>query len=482
MPSHLRNGKDLLFEQQRAAKRAAEQALQLPQRADERHGTISSPSVFGHPHSLEPARAATDQLQSSAELHRVAGHTSAAEPPNTIGDSILNKQVVAVSHPTAPQTTEPSGYTFSPSALERLRRAREQLLDQVDRSQGDRLAPDGTLLPPRPQDQPGRAAIAGNVSGLRVQQTRVGSLLREETGFRRHEERSPSSVDGWVYNADTDSPLSPHERSSQGKRIVGGYKLPAPVAAPCGRGGKQHTDRVGSGDLDSRYAIESSRDPSYCDGGIQSLDGQTGPSTLATFHATERAVSNEDPLAHGNNDHSLTQVPGAYGFPRPSCISGASTAIPASFAAAVPGAYGSPRLSCFLGTSTAIPVSFAAAASTSAATISSRADVSDPCPLADSTQYWTPARDLATRRSEVPPSPEVSQKGGTLQSSRPLRVAAASTPLYAPLHNLSTKWKPVQNPLPEALEKPKCSTSGTKEVAKTGATEKPQAIFTKFSV
>ncbi|PLW11061.1 hypothetical protein PCANC_18383 [Puccinia coronata f. sp. avenae] len=56
MPSHLRNGKDLSFEQQREAERAAERAQQLHQRAAEPPSTAGLPRLDKQPSSVEHQR------------------------------------------------------------------------------------------------------------------------------------------------------------------------------------------------------------------------------------------------------------------------------------------------------------------------------------------------------------------------------------------------------------------------------------------
>jgi hypothetical protein len=105
MPSHLRNGKDLSFEQQRAAKRAQQLYQQAP----------------------EPP--------STAGLQRVDKQPSSVEHQQT------------VEHPSAVGKSPPSAYTLSPAALERLRQSQEQAL--VDGADQYRLVGNGSNLPAR---------------------------------------------------------------------------------------------------------------------------------------------------------------------------------------------------------------------------------------------------------------------------------------------------------------------------------------------
>jgi hypothetical protein len=104
MPSHLRNGKELSFEQQRAAKRVAKRAKQIQQRAAKQKNTTNSPGAVVLSASVKQPSAA--KIRSTAVCVRPI---SAADPPGAIGDSGLNK------------LPELSGYTLSPAALKRLR-------------------------------------------------------------------------------------------------------------------------------------------------------------------------------------------------------------------------------------------------------------------------------------------------------------------------------------------------------------------------
>ncbi|PLW35476.1 hypothetical protein PCASD_12702 [Puccinia coronata f. sp. avenae] len=224
MPSHLRNGKDLSFEQQEAAKReskkAAERAQQRLQRATEQQQPEGAKLASNLDYSSRVDFGRLAEIVSSSylgttELHDPASHRSAAG-----------------GYP-------PVGYTFSPAALELLSRAQEQRLD-ADGSQGYGSALAGASLPPRPQDRPSGPALARDVSGVGAQQTHAGPLPRGETSFCRHEKRLPSPLDGWVYDADTKSHLSPkvptHQRDvyrsfslqstdDQGSRNVPGHRL-----------------------------------------------------------------------------------------------------------------------------------------------------------------------------------------------------------------------------------------------------------------
>ncbi|PLW10068.1 hypothetical protein PCASD_26015, partial [Puccinia coronata f. sp. avenae] len=94
MPSHLRNGKDLSFEQQEAAKRESKKAAKRAQQRLQR---------------------ATDRV----DLGRLSELVSSSD----LGTTKLHNPS---SHRSAAGGYLPVGYTFSLAALERLRRAQEQ--------------------------------------------------------------------------------------------------------------------------------------------------------------------------------------------------------------------------------------------------------------------------------------------------------------------------------------------------------------------
>ncbi|PLW38741.1 hypothetical protein PCANC_19308 [Puccinia coronata f. sp. avenae] len=116
MPSHLRNGKDLLFEQRRAAKRAAardagriRQQQQLADLAScSSAPELPLPSAFHSYHELPNANGPASSIRQSSANNGLSAPGSAIDHPSVLGDQ-----------PAA-------GYTLSPAALEKIRRSREQ--------------------------------------------------------------------------------------------------------------------------------------------------------------------------------------------------------------------------------------------------------------------------------------------------------------------------------------------------------------------
>ncbi|PLW31740.1 hypothetical protein PCASD_15660 [Puccinia coronata f. sp. avenae] len=116
MPSHLRNGKDLSFEQRRAAERAAardagriRQQQQLADLASRsRAPELPLPSAFHSYHELPNANGPASSIRQSSANNGLSAPGSAIDHPSVLGDQ-----------PAA-------GYTLSPAALEKIRRSREQ--------------------------------------------------------------------------------------------------------------------------------------------------------------------------------------------------------------------------------------------------------------------------------------------------------------------------------------------------------------------
>ncbi|PLW30482.1 hypothetical protein PCANC_26976 [Puccinia coronata f. sp. avenae] len=158
---------DLSFEQQEAAKReskkAAKRAQQRLQRDTEQQQPEGAKLAANLDHSSRVDDGSLAELVSSSDLGKTKLHTPA-------------------SHRSAAGGYPPVGYTFSPAALELLSRAQEQRLD-ADGSQGYGSALAGALLPPRPQDIPGGAALARDVSGVGAQQTHADSLVQDKIVF-----------------------------------------------------------------------------------------------------------------------------------------------------------------------------------------------------------------------------------------------------------------------------------------------------------
>ncbi|PLW39829.1 hypothetical protein PCANC_20670 [Puccinia coronata f. sp. avenae] len=111
MPSHLRNRKDLLFEQRRAAKRAAARDAgrirQQPQLANLASRSsapeLPLPSAFHSYHELPNADGPASSVRKSSANNGLSSPGSAVDHPSVLGNQ-----------PAA-------GYTLSPAALEKIR-------------------------------------------------------------------------------------------------------------------------------------------------------------------------------------------------------------------------------------------------------------------------------------------------------------------------------------------------------------------------
>ncbi|PLW32231.1 hypothetical protein PCANC_17995 [Puccinia coronata f. sp. avenae] len=130
MPSHLRNGKDLSFEQSRAAKRAAArdagriwQQQQLANLAScSSAPELPLPSAFHSYHKLPNANGPASSIRQSRANNGLSAPGSSIDHPSVLGDQ-----------PAA-------GYTLSPAALEKIRRSGEQ-------QQGSQTQPAIGVLP-----------------------------------------------------------------------------------------------------------------------------------------------------------------------------------------------------------------------------------------------------------------------------------------------------------------------------------------------
>ncbi|PLW47440.1 hypothetical protein PCASD_04414 [Puccinia coronata f. sp. avenae] len=250
MPSHLRNGKDLSFEQLHAAKRAAERKAERAQQqlrlvetagcqgaseqpsATKQYGPNELPSSVNQPSSFEPTSTAELTSATSDKLQRVADRSSA------IRDSILNKLSDPASHRSAAGGYPPVGYSLSPAALERLSRAQEQQRDAQKLQQYGPVQ-HGADLPTIPGNSPLGSLLPGNCSSAGLQKVNASPPSSGETAVCNNR-KSPRSIDGQAYDADTDTPLSPHELSSQSPgdasaRLPGSYASPR-YSCPSGDG------------------------------------------------------------------------------------------------------------------------------------------------------------------------------------------------------------------------------------------------------
>ncbi|PLW29666.1 hypothetical protein PCASD_20220 [Puccinia coronata f. sp. avenae] len=263
MPSHLRNGKDLSFEQLHAAKRAAERKAERAQQqlrlveiagcqgaseqpsATKQYGPNELPSSVNQPSSYEPTSTAELTSATSDKLQRVADRSSA------IRDSILNKLSDPASHRSAAGGYPPVGYSLSPAALERLRRAQEQQRDAQKLQQYGPVQ-HGADLPTIPGNSPLGSLLPGNCSSAGLQKVNASPPSSGETAVCNNR-KSPRSIDGQAYDADTDTPLSPHELSSQRSGAV--YQPLASQSNCCpvnSRAAKGDTNEYSPGDSSAR--------------------------------------------------------------------------------------------------------------------------------------------------------------------------------------------------------------------------------------
>ncbi|PLW32459.1 hypothetical protein PCASD_17943 [Puccinia coronata f. sp. avenae] len=275
-------------------------------------------------------------------------------------------------------------------------------------------------VPSRAGHSPLRDLLASNIHCSSVEQVNTCPPTGGETATCHFAQGSPSSFNGRVYDANTNSPLSPQKQASQGQRRVGSsYALqpassprqrdvrghrdaskrqadhnvqhfPGPMAPVCERKGSQqllsNEESLESGHLNPRYHHQPlwyAKD----DGDIQRLvsqrqagkDGTIVPNPSPT--ATRASYQKEAP-SHGGHNCGETAFcfPGLYATGRPSSASANSTA-------------------------TVTPLRAAAAASSQRAQSPAPwqgNDGSASSTRADDTRYLTPARHLPTRPESLP--------------------------------------------------------------------------------
>ncbi|PLW21259.1 hypothetical protein PCASD_17579 [Puccinia coronata f. sp. avenae] len=149
MPSHLRNGKALLFEQRRAIKQAAARdagRVQQQQRLADLASRSGSPDL--------------PILSALLSCHKLSG---ANGPASAI------RQSGTTSGLSAPGNAQPTSYTLSPAALERLRWTQDLQLN-AHGPRRDQPARDGASLPSRPGHSPLRDLLASKIHGSSVKQ------------------------------------------------------------------------------------------------------------------------------------------------------------------------------------------------------------------------------------------------------------------------------------------------------------------------
>ncbi|PLW32039.1 hypothetical protein PCANC_26939 [Puccinia coronata f. sp. avenae] len=174
MPSHLRNGKDLSFEQQREAKRAAKRDQQLYQQAAEPPSIARLPCVDKQPRSVD--------------------HQKAVEYPSAAVDGL------------------PSAYTLSPAALKRLRRAQEKSatfdgFQQAQPAGSDRNRP--ADIPPALRSGPVGDQFPGHFPSSFTSSLHSSPSPGGQTGLSSHARRSADSQ-----ATHYPSPASPSQRLS----------------------------------------------------------------------------------------------------------------------------------------------------------------------------------------------------------------------------------------------------------------------------
>ncbi|PLW49337.1 hypothetical protein PCASD_02723, partial [Puccinia coronata f. sp. avenae] len=191
MPSDLRNGKDLSFEQLRAAERRKQQ---------QRAAGIAARDSYVEP--LSPSdRPGTDGHSAGASNHPLAT-------------------------PLAPLPLR--GYEEHESSM--LMRLEE--IDQLEMEPA--YQPNQGIAPSEVFSRAPSTALASARSHQ--------SPSSGETQIRRLVPGSPAPLDGWVYDADRDSPLSPYERSAQGQRNVYRPLAPQPGCSQRARDVHRHRD------------------------------------------------------------------------------------------------------------------------------------------------------------------------------------------------------------------------------------------------
>ncbi|PLW41928.1 hypothetical protein PCASD_12795 [Puccinia coronata f. sp. avenae] len=447
MPSHLRNGKDLLFKQHHTAKQAAARdagrVWQQQQLADlaSRSGAPELPipsAVLGY-HKLSGANGPASAVRQNGTTRGLS----------------------------APGNAQPAGYTFSPAALKRLCWTRELQINAPGSRQ------DGASLPSRPGHSPLRNLLASNVNCASVQQIDACPPTGGETAICGLALGIPSSIDGWVYDANTNLPLSPHERAAQAQRYVGCSHAPQPVGSlgqgdVCGhqdassrradndvqhisgpmapvcehKGSKQlpaHAYIPEPGYLNKRYHHQPLR---YAkdDGDIRQLvsqgpageDGTIVPNPSPT--ATQ-ASQNKDAPSHGSHSCGETsfRLPGLY------ATGGPSSASPTSAATVTP-----------LRAATFTPLRAASSRQAQSPAPWKGTDGSGSSTRADDTWYWTPAKHLPTRLESLP-APSLPRTGGVLRAGAVIPPAATSTPCSPPVRPVTAKWQPIQPSLLKEL-------------------------------
>ncbi|PLW08801.1 hypothetical protein PCANC_26026 [Puccinia coronata f. sp. avenae] len=449
MPSHLRNGKDLSFEQQRAAERAAKRAQQLYQQAAEPPSTAGLPRVDEQPSSVEHQQ--------------------------------------TVKHPSTVRSSPPSAYTLSPAALERLRQSQEQqsLVDGADQY---RLVGNGSNLPARDLQraelQPAQLGVDEFEVAARDQQHAekqgiVGfpdakeyqqyNSVNHPCSFEQDRAGDHTSAAEFCSAAEfpitigycaEEQPDPASHRSTAGGYPPVGYTLgPAAIERLC-RASEQQSNILAA---QLRSPQDKAKLPmnspfggflpgKYSSAGFQPVKASPPSSgeTANYQHKLRRPNSLNSQLYDADTNkplspHELSSqrsrtvhqslAPQSNLFPANTQTNKGNTShySQADASACLSGLYVSPRSSDAANANTVTPI--ASTASAIVAETGSEVDVSFSSPLANSTRYWTPAKHTPNNLTPA------------LNHSE-----AHSLPLNPPSCSVPTRWTPGQPTLPEEQE------------------------------
>ncbi|PLW22059.1 hypothetical protein PCASD_19449 [Puccinia coronata f. sp. avenae] len=287
MPSHLRNGKDLLFEQRRAAKRAAardagriRQQQQLADLASRSSAPeLPLPSAFHNYHKLPNSNGPASSIRQSSANNGLSAPGSTIDHP-----SVLRNQPAA-------------GYTLSPAALEKIRRSREQqqvagATSSINLSRAIKLRPTSDLCATGLSDPASHRSAAGGYPP-------VGYSLSSDALERLCHAQEPQSdaqklgQDGPLNSQPSGSPrpreIHDHSHTSSG-RVHDYLKHPSgPVVPVYQRSAeRQHASHENSPSPSGLYPANPSkhlRDPSY-DAGVRWMDSQRRTSPTRAIHTS----------------------------------------------------------------------------------------------------------------------------------------------------------------------------------------------------
>ncbi|PLW45554.1 hypothetical protein PCASD_06232 [Puccinia coronata f. sp. avenae] len=303
MGAHLRNGKNISFEQQAAAAAAARDQQRAEQLHAEQKRTeeqqLAEQYYTGQQYLdqypsfqlVTPANEATSVTTSGQQLG-VLQETPWLPP--TKGElprgSITSERPTPAhqSGPESPLARNGSLYNPSPAALERLRRAREQFtpVDGFQRA-GSADGRTSSLRPP-PRSNSFGSQLQGSVNSSGLDQIHPRPLTSGETGLPGHSTRvtaTPSQRNG-VNHSRSEPAGSPRDDGSSTTARPSGNNIgrfPRPMAAfrECKRAGQPTNDAIGTypSDLVSGCPGKTTWDPAHARD-IGRLDRKRGVSPL----------------------------------------------------------------------------------------------------------------------------------------------------------------------------------------------------------